>query len=203
MNAPAELHAFLRSRRSVRQFTRSAVEEDVLQRILLTATHAPSAHNRQPWRFAVVSTSRTRSALANAMAERFRQDLERDGVPHDDVEVQVRRSRARIVAAPAAIVLCMDMSEMDLYPDPARTASERIMGVQSTANAGVLLLLGAHAEGLGAVWSCAPLFAPGAVRKVLDLPETWEPQALLLMGKAAETPKARPRKLLQEVAVFL
>jgi coenzyme F420-0:L-glutamate ligase/coenzyme F420-1:gamma-L-glutamate ligase len=203
MNAPAELHAFLRSRRSVRQFTRAAVEEDVLQRVLMTATHAPSAHNRQPWRFAVVATPRTRSTLADAMAERFRQDLERDGMPADEVEMQVQRSRKRVAATPVVIVLCMDMSEMDKYPDPVRAASERIMAVQSTANAGVLLLLAAHAEGLGAVWSCAPLFAPGAVRQVLDLPESWEPQAMLLMGKAAEAPQARPRKSLQEVAVFL
>jgi coenzyme F420-0:L-glutamate ligase/coenzyme F420-1:gamma-L-glutamate ligase len=175
----------------------------MLQRILLTATHAPSAHNRQPWRFAVVATSRTRSTLADAMAQRFRKDLQHDGMPDVEIETRVERSRARIAAAPVAIVLCMDMSEMDEYPDPARAAFERIMAVQSTANAGVLLLLAAHAEGLGAVWSCGPLFAPGAVRQALELPESWEPQALLLMGRAAETPQARPRKSLQEVAVFL
>jgi coenzyme F420-0:L-glutamate ligase/coenzyme F420-1:gamma-L-glutamate ligase len=203
MSASAELHAFMRTRRSVRQFRESGVDEDVLQRILLTATHAPSAHNRQPWRFAVVTDSKTRSALAETMARRFREDLERDGLPRDEIAVRVQRSRVRIGTAPVAIVLCMDMSEMDQYPDPLRAESERMMAVQSTANAGVLLLLAAHAEGLGGVWNCAPLFAPAAVRQVLGLPESWEPQALFLMGSPVEIPQARPRKSLEEVAVFL
>jgi F420 biosynthesis protein FbiB-like protein len=196
-------HMFLRSRRSVRQFTPTDIDRDVLQRILVTATCAPSAHNRQPWRFAVVIDSRMRAALADTMAARFRLDLERDGLPIDQVQLRVERSRARIEAAPVAIVLCMDMSEMDQYPDPVRAESERTMAVQSTANAGVLLLLAAHAEQLGGVWNCAPLFAPAAVQQVLHLPESWEPQALLMMGEPAQTPEPRPRKSLQEVAVFL
>ena len=203
MNAPDGSHIFLRSRRSVRRFTGTVVERDVLQRILETATYAPSAHNRQPWRFAVVIDSKMRSALADTMAERFRLDLERDGLPIDQVKSRVERSRARISAAPVAIVLCMDVGEMDQYTDPVRSESERVMAVQSTANAGVILLLAAHAEHLGAVWNCAPLFAPAAVQQVLHLPVSWEPQALLMMGKPAETPEPRPRKPLQEVAVFL
>jgi len=137
------------------------------------------------------------------MAQRFREDLERDGVPRDEVDLRVQRSQDRIRTAPAAIILCMDGSEMDQYPDPLRAESERIMAVQSTANAGVLLLLAAHAEGLGGVWNCAPLFAPAAVRQVLGLPASWDPQALFLMGNPVETPRARQRKSLQEVAVFL
>ena len=31
------------------------------------------------------------------------------------------------------------------------------------------------AEGLGSVWSCAPLFAPSAVHNALGLPPAWEP----------------------------
>jgi coenzyme F420-0:L-glutamate ligase/coenzyme F420-1:gamma-L-glutamate ligase len=203
MNPSDGLHTFLRSRRSVRQFTPAGIEEDVVERILLTATRAPSAHNRQPWRFAVVSDSKIRAALADTMAERFRRDLERDGLPMDQIEFRVERSRARIGTAPVVIVLCMDLSEMDQYPDPVRAEFERTMAVQSTANAGVLLLLAAHAEKLGGVWNCAPLFAPAAVRQVLHLPESWEPQALLMMGEPAETPDPRPRKPLHEVAVFL
>ncbi|MFN2119904.1 MAG: nitroreductase family protein [Anaerolineales bacterium] len=203
MSESSRLHTFLCSRRSVRQFKSAAVAQDVVRRILLTATCAPSAHNRQPWRFAVVTDANRRSVLADTMAERFREDLERDGTPSDQVEAQVQRSRGRIGAAPVVIVLCTDLSEMDQYSDASRAESERTMAVQSTANAGVLLLLAAHAEGLGGVWNCAPLFAPAAVRQALELPEDWEPQALLMIGKPAEVPRVRSRKPLQEVAVFL
>ena len=49
-----ELHNFLRSRRSIRRFRPEPIEDAVIERILTTATYAPSAHNRQPWRFCVI-----------------------------------------------------------------------------------------------------------------------------------------------------
>jgi len=203
MSLSADLHAFLRSRRSIRRLLPGAVSDLALERILATATFAPSAHNRQPWRFAVLTRNSSKGALADAMAERFRADLESDGQPEDQVQARVERSRARIASAPIVIILCMDVSEMDQYPDASRTQAERTMAIQSTANAGMMLLLGFHAEGLGGVWNCAPLFAPEVVRSVLDLPASWEPQALLMAGKIADAPQTPPRKTLDEVSVFI
>ena len=60
------------------------------------------------------------------------------------------------------------------------------MAVQSVALACQNLLLAAHAHGLGACWMCAPLFVPELVRDTLDLPQTWEPQALITLGYPAE-----------------
>jgi nitroreductase len=96
----------------------------------------------------------------------------------------------------------MDISDMDQYPDLKRADTERTMAVQSTANAGVTLLLAAHAEGLGGVWNCGPLVAPRAVISALDLPATWEPQALFLIGRPAETPEPRTRKPVKEIVIF-
>ncbi|MEW5941732.1 MAG: nitroreductase family protein, partial [Chloroflexota bacterium] len=50
-----ELHAFLRTRRSIRRFKPDPVPGEVVSRILATATYAPSAHNLQPWRFIVIN----------------------------------------------------------------------------------------------------------------------------------------------------
>jgi nitroreductase len=96
----------------------------------------------------------------------------------------------------------MDETEMDRHADAGRGTGERTMALQSTANAGTLLLLAAHAEGLGAVWNCAPLFAPEAVRTALDLPVHWEPQAMFLIGHAAIQPAARDRKPIEAVTIF-
>jgi nitroreductase len=65
--------------------------------------------------------------------------------------------------------------------------------------AGENLLLAAHAEGLGACWMCAPLFAPDVVRQVLDLPPNWEPQGLVLIGHAAGPTRPRRRRTVDEV----
>ena len=75
---------------------------------------------------------------------------------------------------------------------PSRQQSEHWMGIQSVALAGGHLLLAAWAEGLGGVWMCAPLFAQAAASQALDLPGSWQPQALILLGYPAKSlPLAR------------
>ena len=141
--------------------------------------------------------------LANAMAQDFERDLISDGLSPDKIQSQIKRSKARITSAPVAILLCLDMSEMDQYSDEERQQAERTMAVQSVAAAGLQLLLAAHAEGLGGVWACWPLFAPEAIRKALGLCENWEPQGMFFMGYPSDIPEARERKALKDTAIFL
>ncbi len=196
------LRPFLASRRSNRRFTADPIAEELILSLLQAATTAPSAHNRQPWRFAVVRPGATRQRLVEAMGERLRADLETDGVPRVEIERRLAASRERLLTAPVAIVLCLSMREMDRYPDSRRQECERTMAVQSAALAGGHLLLAAHAAGLGACWLCAPLFVPDVVRQVLDLPPDWEAQALLIMGKPAEVGIDRGRRPVAEVVLW-
>lgn len=191
--------AFLRSRRSVRRFLPDPVPAAVLERVLETAAFAPSAHNRQPWRFAVLTKPEAKEHLVQSMSADFRRDAQADNLPEAEIERRLKRRSQRILGAPAAIVLCMDASEMDVYPDPRRRQAELAMAVQSVALAGGTLLLAAHAEGLGGVWVCAPLFAPEVTRQSLGLPESWQPQGMILLGYPAENPELRPRRPLSEV----
>jgi len=62
-------------------------------------------------------------------------------------------------------------------------------------------MLAAHAEGLGSNWICWPLYAPAAARQALELPETWEPQAMFFMGYADEEP-IREKNGLNETIVL-
>jgi len=196
---PTDLHTFLRSRRSIRRFKPDLVPDATIERILDTATYVPSAHHRQPWRFAVLTNAAAKEKLAEAMGREFQRDLEMDSIPTGEIEKKVRRSREKIVAAPVIVVLNADITEMDVYPDKRRNKAEHLMATQSVSNAGMQLMLAAHAEGLGSVWICSPLFAQETVRRALDLPETWEPQAMIFLGYAAETPQARERKSIQDI----
>ena len=177
--------------------------DSVIQNILSTATYAPSAHNRQPWRFCVVTEVSVKVKLADAMAEDFERDLRRDGVASEKIEAQIKRSKDRMTSAPVVILLCLDMSEMDLYPDEKRQYAERTMAMQSVAAAGLQLLLAAQAEGLGGVWVCSPLFAQEVIRKTLKLPDAWEPQGMFYVGYASENPEVRERKSVESISLFL
>lgn len=197
-----DLQELLRTRRSTRRFLPEPVPTEVIQRLVETACHAPSAHNSQPWRFKVITSERVKSCLAEAMGRDFRRDLAADGVAEEQIAAQLERSRSRILGAPVVIILCMDMTGTAAYPDSRRLAAERMMAVQSVAAAGTQLLLSAHAEGLGAVWVCSPLFAPQTVREVLELPLQWEPQAMYFVGLPAEEPRPKHLKTLAEIALF-
>jgi len=196
-----DLHALLRTRRSVRRFKADPVADSAIERILTSAIHAPSAHNRQPWRFCVVTTLVVKQRLAEKMSAAFQAALRADGLSAEEIEKQVNRSHARILSAPLIIVACLDPSELDVYPDQKRNKAEYIMAVQSVAAAMNQLLLAAHAEGLGGVWVCSPLFAPEAVSEALELSPLWEPQGMCFVGYADVVPALRERKSLDSIVI--
>ena len=173
-------------RRSVRRYTDQPIAPALLEDLLHCATWAPSAHNRQPWRFCVVASDHAKHALSRHMADKWRQDLAADQADPAFIERRVAVSHARITGAAALIVACMCMDEMDHYPDSQRQHAEWTMATQSVALACQNLLLAAHSADLAACWMCAPLFVPKLVRAVLELPPTWEPQALITLGYPAE-----------------
>ena len=170
------------ARRSIRRYQDRPVPRALVEQALTAAVWAPSAHNRQPWRFAVVETPAVKEQLARAMGDRLRADLAADGVSVDVIDKDTARSYARITSAPVVVALCLSLVDMDTYPDERRSRNEFLMAVQSVAMAGQNFLLAAYAAGLGACWLCAPLFVPGVVRDVLGLPDDWQPQALLTLG---------------------
>jgi F420 biosynthesis protein FbiB-like protein len=188
------LLALLRSRRSIRRYRADPIPRAAIDQLLEAATWAPSAHNRQPWRFAVITALEVKERLASAMGVRLRADRMRDGDSPDAIERDARRSHARIVNAPVVIVACLSMRDMDRYPDERRASAERTMAAQSVAMAAQNLLLTAHALELGACWLCAPLFCPETVSEALALPVDWEAQALITLGYPADTGKPRGRE---------
>lgn len=202
MNPTRVLYHIIRGRRSIRHYTNQRVERALVERLLTAAIWAPSAHNRQPWRFTVIDDSATRERLADAMNAVLRADLAADRLPADQIEAHAARRQARLTRAPLLILLSMTMTNMHAYSDKKRRRAEWIMATQSLALAGQNLLLAAHAEGLGACWLCAPLFCPDVVRDTLGLPADWEPQAFISLGWPAEAP-AQGREPLDTRVTFL
>lgn len=183
------------TRRSIRQYTDQPVPRVLIERLLVAAAWAPSAHNRQPWRFAVVESAEQKEHLARAMGSRLRADLMADSVPQDIIDKDVTRSYERITSAPVLVCVCLSMRDMDVYPDSKRAHNEVIMAVQSVAMAGQNLLLAAHEAGLGACWMCAPLFCPDVVCDVLSLPDDWQPQGIITLGYPAQDREKARRPL--------
>lgn len=209
MPAPIDFHGLaalsrvIATRRSVRRYLQDRVPKVLIDELFQCAVNAPSAHNRQPWRFTALHNDRLKARLAEAMGVQLRDDRLKDGDTVAVVEADVARSFERISRAPVVVLVATTVAEMDSYLDPRRKHAEYLMAVQSTAMAVQNLLLAAHAAGLAASWMCAPLFCPDVVRNVLDLPTDWQPQALITIGFPATAGKPYARRPLEDVVRHL
>ena len=194
-----QAHALLRERHSIRHYKAKQPDESTLGRIFASVAQAPSAHNRQPWRFLLITDEGVKASLARAMGHRLAADRQRDGDDEAAIAADVARSFRRITGTPLVVVVAMSLTEMDRYPDDERGRAEWLMAAQSTAMAGQNLLLAAAAEGLAACWMCAPLFCESEVKRILALPEDWQVQGLVTLGYGDRPAPARPRKPIGEL----
>jgi coenzyme F420-0:L-glutamate ligase/coenzyme F420-1:gamma-L-glutamate ligase len=196
-----EFMELARMRRSSKVLGLGEVPVEMVVRAVEAGVWAANAHNSQPWFFIVVVDHEVKKRLLDEMAEQWLEDLIGDGVPRENAVKVVEAGKERSMRASALIVACLSMREMETYWDSGRSRLEYIMGVQSLAAALQNILLALHSMGYGACWRCSPLFAPEAVRKVLEIPDDVEPQALVEVGlKGLETHGVR--KPLKDV-VFL
>ena len=175
----------IRQRRSIRGVQGPPLSPDEVESLVRLALTAPAPHHTQPWRFAEVSQQR-RSALAAAMGDAWRRDLEHDGVPHAQQERALARSRGQVENAPTLLLGCLVADGLNQYQDDRRQRAEWGLATHSFGAALQNVLLAASARGLAAYWISAPLYAPDAVRDTLELDPAWQPQAFVVLGHPTE-----------------
>jgi coenzyme F420-0:L-glutamate ligase / coenzyme F420-1:gamma-L-glutamate ligase len=197
----ADLDTLMRNRRSVRQYQDTPVPRDLIMQMLEAARWAPSPHGRQPWRFVVLTQPEPKKRLADAMGQTWQQNLELDGQASPIVSIRLEKSRQRILHAPALIMPCLYLGDLDQYPDAQRQEDEKTMAIQSIGAAIQNMLLTAYDLGLDTGWMCAPLFCPEIACAALDLDAQLIPQALIPVGYAAADPKRRARLPLDSLIV--
>lgn len=183
----------LKKRRSIRKYHNRPVSNQIIRELLDAAKWAPSAHNSQPWRFIVLQDKSAKRKFAEAMAEDWRADMIKDGVPEEIREMHAKSSVDRFTNAPTLIVVCVTMRDMVNRTSDLERKNERDMAVQSVGAAVQNILLAAESKNLGSCWFCAPLFCKNSVRRTLEIPEDVEPHALLALGYPAEKPHPPPR----------
>ncbi len=158
-------------RRSIRRFETAPVEEAKLHEILEAARLAPSAGNLQAFRMIVVRSAEKRGALAEA-------------------------AYGQSFLAQAPVVLAF-VAMPDVAAKRYAERGRELYAVQDATIATTFAMLAATALDLGTVWVGA--FDTPAVARVLDCAKGETPVALLPIGVAAESPKARSRRRPEEL----
>ena len=195
------LAALLQGRRSVRKYQARPVTREQIEQIVEAACWAPSPHGRQPWRFVILTAAEAKAQLAEQMGTTWRQNLEMDRQDTQTVNIRLEKSRQRILNAPAIIIPCLYLEDLDRYPDEKRQNDETTMAIQSLGAAIQNMLLMAYDLGLDTGWMCAPLFCPEIVCEALELDTRLIPHALITVGYAAADPQRRKRLPLSTLIV--
>ncbi len=190
----------LKNRRSYKfEFASENVDKKLIEKCIEIARWAPSAHNRQQWRYIIIEKGMVRENLINSMNQKLRSDLEKDGKLNSFINKKVNKTRKDFMEAPYLILICLDTSELDNYSDTEQAQNEYILGVQSISASATYLLLAFELKNLAACWYCAPLFTKEIVKSTLKLPDSFIPMAFFTVGYPLKTSKAPKRKDLKKI----
>lgn len=153
------------TRTSIRTYEDRPIEDEKVEKLLRAAMAAPTAGNKQPWKFVVI---KDRQTLKN-ISEHF-------------------NTMKMAEQAPMAIVMCGDME--NTFP-----ADGRDYWVEDVSAASENLLLAAHAMGLGAVWcGIYPMQERVTyLKQLLQLPEDIVPLNVIPIGYPAENPAPKDK----------
>ncbi|MBP5518095.1 MAG: nitroreductase family protein [Bacteroidales bacterium] len=153
------------TRTSIRAYTEVPVEQAKIEKMLKAAMAAPTAMNKQPWHFVVITDKDQLKALSETS-------------PYSGM----------VAKAPLAIAVCGDMLK-------AMDGGGRYFWIQDASAATQNLLLAAHAVGLGAVWTGVypDLDRCKSIAEVLSLPENIIPLNVVVIGYPAQNPTPKDK----------
>jgi nitroreductase len=173
-----DFFSVVRTQRAHRAFSDEPVPEELVERVLETATYAPSAENSQPWVFVVVrdSTARARIGELNRRAwEGGGREFSRPRLSPEVFAKVEAGATGGIANAPVLVLVCGDLThcvenvlESSVWP-----------AVQN-------LLLGAHALGLGSALTTITTVFGDELRSLLTLPDHIRPLAVVPLGWPAK-----------------
>jgi len=174
-NAEREaVYRAIHERRDMRHFSGGTVDDELLQRLLSAAHHAPSVGLMQPWRFIRVRSLPLREGV-HALIEQERV-LTAKALGEREDEFMKLKVQGVLDAAEVLVVALPPGREQHVFG--RRTLPE--MDLASAACAIQNLWLAARAEGLGMGW--VSIFDPSKLAGLLRMPEGSKPIAVLCLG---------------------
>ncbi len=190
----------IEGRRSIRKFADRPVQREAVEQILRAGIAAPSAKNRQPWRFVVATQQGEREGMLEAM---------RGGLEWmEEHGVQTEQDRQFLKGAwytyqimrQAPVTVLVFNAEGKTPFEPLAAFGERFMELANVQSVGACIqnmCLAATEMGLGSLWICDVFEAYPTLIEWAGTDA--QLAAAVSIGYADEAPAARPRAALEEV----
>jgi nitroreductase len=174
---PEKFLDLVRRRTSCRKYLEAPVPDKLIDQCIDAARLAPSACNKQPWRFITVKSPKLRNEISSKCLL--------PGVPMPWLK-----------KAPVIVVMC---TEKSLF---THSIAPMVSGVHyqyiDLGIAGEHFVLTAEAAGLGTCW--IGWFKERALKKLLSIPRNVQVVSLLSLGYPKELTKPSSRKSAEEIS---
>ena len=211
-----DLEKLIKGRRSVRQWKKQEVPEELLRKAVELATWAPNGGNYQGWRFVIVKKKETIEKMANtvqSVADKIASWPEAMSWQEDVNRYQKNASFFRNAPVCIGVFIGGYQSPMDkvlVARESFDLEAKEILGfrksaptaIQSGAAAVTTMLLVFHQMGLGAVWLVSPIQAKKEIEAILKVPSGMDLICLIAVGYPDESPQ-RDRNPVDQVLEFV
>lgn len=171
------------NRRSIRKFTKEELTKEQITMILESARPAPSAHNRQPWSFLVL-TEKQKNKIATMMIDKVLNS------PTEDASI---KHTAEVIMEANQFILILYNGVNKDY--------ERDMDMQSIGAAIENMCLQATKMNIGSLWIGNTNIVKEEITSMLEL--TGKLVASFALGYPNQSPKQRPRKELEDIVIWM
>lgn len=188
-------------RRSIRKYKSDEIEKDDIETIIRAGILAPSAKNRQPWRY-IVYTKAAKDNLLEVMEKGLLR--ERDGdklLPKSSNGLPDAFHTLKIMKEAPVLIIIENTNGKSPYI--SIDTDERITEICDTLSIGASvqnMLLTATELGYGTLWIANTCFAYNELIEFTGI--KGQLVGAVSIGVAKEPPNARPRKDFSEVVEF-
>lgn len=173
-----ELREAIEGRRSIRKYKKDKLDKNIILEILKEATHAPSGHNRQPWKFKLVSEEE-KNTIADVLYEKYQ-----------DVKGHTAPNTANIIReVPNLVVVYLANSDSEL----------RSVDLLSIGGMIDEILLLAEEKNIGTLWIANTNLIADEIKKITGV--NLETVSCIGFGYKDQFPNPRPRKDFSEVLI--
>lgn len=185
-----ELMEAIENRRSIRKYDPMPISNATIEKIIHAGMCAPSAKNRQPWRFVVVQGA-AKQDMISVMQKGIQREETDASLPNSKQYLPAARHTVSIMEqAPVTIFIINPLNDM-MLPQSFEEMVYSIANVQSVGACIQNMLLAATAMELGGLWNCDVFFAYCELNEWLG--NQGQLIAAISIGKPLENPPARIR----------
>ena len=191
----------IENRRSIRKYKRHEISKEIIEDIIYSATLAPSAKNRQPWKF-IVYQGEEKSKLVDVMHQGIKlEKITHKLMPEWAFAIPDAENTVRVMEEAPCLIAVLNTNQKT--PFDSIEDEKRIVEICDSLSIGAAIenmILTATSYGLGTLWIANTCFA---YNELIDFIETdSQLTGIVAIAFANETPAKRPRKPVADIVEY-